>query len=173
MVNLGSLPENVILITEDVGGFYPTIPYEAGLQALEEALENRNHKQISTDKLIKMAQFVLKNNFFKSNNVFQQISGTAVGTKFALPYACIFMDQILTKYLTSQSHLPILWFRYIDSIFFVWTHGERRKNFMAPFYGWGSTASRLVPLRGGSWLFTTKFPDISGTHFIDVRRMKG
>ena len=34
------------------------------------------------------------------------------------------------------------------------------KNFMAPFYGWGSTASRLEPLRGGSLLFTTKFPEI-------------
>ena len=34
---------------------------------------------------------------------------------------------------------------------------------MAPFYGWGSTASRLVPLPGGSLLFTTKFPDIPGT----------
>ena len=37
---------------------------------------------------------------------------------------------------------------------------------MAPFYGWGSTASRLEPLRGTSLLFTTKFPDINGTHFI-------
>ena len=25
---------------------------------------------------------------------------------------------------------------------------------MAPFYGWGSTASRLQPLQGGSLLFT-------------------
>ena len=32
---------------------------------------------------------------------------------------------------------------------------------MAPFCGWGSTASRLEPLRGGSLLFTTKFPEIS------------
>ena len=129
MVNLGSLPENVILITEDVGGFYPTIPYEAGLQVLEEALENRNHKQISTDKLIKMAQFVLKNNFFKSNNVFQQISGTAIGTEFAPPYACIFMDQIVTKYLTSQSHLPILWFRYIDGIFLFGLMEKKKKRY--------------------------------------------
>ena len=44
---------------------------------------------------------------------------------------------------------------------------------MAPFYGWGSTASRLQTLRGGSLLFTTKFPDISGTHFTDLGRMKG
>ena len=33
----------------------------------------------------------------------------------------------------------------------------KKKNFMAPFYGWGSTASRLEPLRGGSLLFTTNY----------------
>ena len=38
-----------------------------------------------------------------------------------------------------------------------------KKNFMAPFYGWGSTASRLEPLWGGSLLFTIKFPEIPGT----------
>ena len=47
------------------------------------------------------------------------------------------------------------------------------KNFMALFFGWGSTASRLQPLRGGSLLFTIQFPEIPGTHFIDLRRMKG
>ena len=31
---------------------------------------------------------------------------------------------------------------------------------MAPFYRWGSTASRLVPLRGGNLLFTTNFREI-------------
>ena len=41
---------------------------------------------------------------------------------------------------------------------------------MAPFYGWGS---RLEPLRGGSLLFTAKFPDIPGTDFINLGRMKG
>ena len=44
---------------------------------------------------------------------------------------------------------------------------------MALFYGWGSTASRLEPLRGGSLLFTIKFLEISGTHFIDLGKMKG
>ena len=49
---------------------------------------------------------------------------------------------------------------------------KKKTNFMATFYGWGSTASRLEPLRGGSLLFTTKFPEIPGTHFIDLGRMK-
>ena len=43
---------------------------------------------------------------------------------------------------------------------------------MAPFYGWGSTASRLEPLQGGNLLFTTKFPETPGTYFINLRRMK-
>ena len=52
-------------------------------------------------------------------------------------------------------------------------NGLNKKNFMASFYGWGSTASRLDSLRWGSSLFTTKFPEIPGTHFIDLGRMKG
>ena len=44
---------------------------------------------------------------------------------------------------------------------------------MAPFYGWGSTATTLEPLRGVSLLFITKFPEIPGTHFNELGRMKG
>ena len=51
-------------------------------------------------------------------------------------------------------------------------HDKKNLNFMAPFYGRGSTASRLEPLRGGSLLFTTKFPETPGTHFNDLGRMK-
>ena len=43
---------------------------------------------------------------------------------------------------------------------------------MAAFYGWGSTASRLELLQRGSLLFTTKFPETPGTHFIDLGMMK-
>ena len=49
---------------------------------------------------------------------------------------------------------------------------KKKTNSMAPFYGWGSSNSRLVRLRGGSLPFTTKFPDILGTHFTDLERMK-
>ena len=48
-----------------------------------------------------------------------------------------------------------------------------RETFLAPFYGWGSTASRVQPLQGDSLLFTAKFSEIPGTHFINLRRMKG
>ena len=40
---------------------------------------------------------------------------------------------------------------------------------MAPFYGWGSTASSVEPLWGGSLLFATKFPEIVGAHLKDEK----
>ena len=71
-----------------------------------------------------MARFVLENYFKFNGDVKKQISGTAIGTKFAPPYACIFMDDLETKFLQSQSLQPLVWFRYIDDIFFIWTHGN-------------------------------------------------
>ena len=50
-----------------------------------------------------MAEFVLSNNFFEFNSdTFQQISGTAIRTRFAPPYVCIYMDQVEQKFLATQ-----------------------------------------------------------------------
>ena len=66
-----------------------------GLRALREALDKRDEKTIPTEELLKMAEFVLKNNYFEfGNKLKQQTSGTAVGTKFAPPCACIFMSDL-------------------------------------------------------------------------------
>ena len=84
---LRCIPDNALLVTADVVGLYPSTPHQAGLIALKEALDKRLLKKIPTDDLIMMAEFVLSNNFFEFNSdTFQQISGTAIGTKFAPPY---------------------------------------------------------------------------------------
>ena len=125
--NIGAIPKDSILVTADVVGLYPSIPHEAGLKALKKALNNRTNKKVSTDDLIKMAKFVLKNNYFEFNGkVKQQISGTAIGTKFTPPYACIFMDEVETSFLETQEMKPLVWFRYIDDVFFIWTRGQEK-----------------------------------------------
>ena len=35
------------------------------------------------------------------------------------------MDKIETTFLEMQELQPLVWFRYIDDIFFIWTHGEQ------------------------------------------------
>ena len=104
--NINAIPENAILVTADVVGLYPSIPHQAGLEALREALDKRKTHKVPTSKLIKMAEFVLKNNYFQfKDKVYQQISGTAIGTKFARPYTCIFMGQLESKFQTQKFQL--------------------------------------------------------------------
>ena len=105
-------------------GLYPNIPHQAGLKALKEDL--KNIKKIPTEDLVKMAEFKLNNNIFGFNSkAYQHKSGTAIGTKFATPYASIYMDEVEQKFLKTQSKKPLIWLRYIDDIFFIWTHGEQ------------------------------------------------
>ena len=118
--NLGSIPENSILVTANVVGFHPSIPHETGLKTLREVLDKREQHTIPTSELIHMADFVLKNNYFEFNGQFkQQISGTAIGAKSAPLYACLFMDKIETAFLETQELEPLAWFRYTDDIFFI------------------------------------------------------
>ena len=83
-----NIPNDALLVTADVVGLCPGISHKAGLSALREALDKITHQEIPTENLIKMAEFVLKNNFFEfDTNVYQQMSGPAIWTKFAPPYA--------------------------------------------------------------------------------------
>ena len=46
------IPNVALLVTADVVGLYPSIPHEAGLSALREALDERTRKEIPTENLI-------------------------------------------------------------------------------------------------------------------------
>ena len=93
--NISSKADNALLVTADVVEIYPNIPHSADLCLLERVFEKRINKQIETSELVKMADFALTNNYFEfSEKVYQQTSGTAIGTKFAPPYACIYMDEV-------------------------------------------------------------------------------
>ena len=64
-------------------------------------------------------------NFKFNGQIKQQFSGTTIDTKFAPLYACLFMNKIETAFLETQELQCLVWFRYIDNIFFIWTHSEQ------------------------------------------------
>ena len=69
----------------------------------------RENKIIFTDDIVEMAEFVLKNNYFQFNSkVKKQISGPAIGTKFAPTYACVFMDQVESDFRRAQESVPFV-----------------------------------------------------------------
>ena len=85
-------------------GLYPSIRHSAGVSSLKKALENRVDIQILASDLVKMAEFVFCNIDFEFSEVFQQISGTAVSTKIALPYTCICMQTWMGKVPVALAH---------------------------------------------------------------------
>ena len=61
-------------------------------------LEARENKQISSEILAELAEIVLKNNIFEFyEKTFKQKRGTAIGTKFAPPYAILYMADLGEK----------------------------------------------------------------------------
>ena len=70
--NLSTIPDNAIVVTVDVVGLHPSIPHEAGLRALREALDKQGIKCIPTEDLVKMAEFVLMSNYFEFNSKIKQ-----------------------------------------------------------------------------------------------------
>ena len=66
--DLGEIPEGAILMTADVVGLYPGILHTEGLEVLCKQYDKFLHKKVPTEDIIKMADFVLKNNFFEFNS---------------------------------------------------------------------------------------------------------
>ena len=122
---LPRLPSGCLLVTLDVSPLYTNIPHEEGITACEEFLNRREIQEPPTADLCQLIQLVLsKNSLVFNNRNYLQIHGTAMGTRMAPSYANLFMGKLGREFLRTQNKLPRVWWRYIDDIFAIWTHGE-------------------------------------------------
>lgn len=91
------------MATAEVIDLYSSIPHNVGVEIIRRTLDDRVNRKIGTEDFIKMRQFVLKNSYFKFNGkAKQQLSETAIRTKFTSLYACIFMNQVETEFFESS-----------------------------------------------------------------------
>ena len=89
---LCEVPGNAYLVPFDAVGLYPYIPHEEGLEILKCFLDKRKDQSVSSENLCRLVKIILKHNFFElGSDRYHQLLGTAVGSKFALNYANIFM----------------------------------------------------------------------------------
>ena len=123
--DLGELPANTLLVTLDVSSLYTNIPNDIGIEACQEQLNlyRTGATNPRNDSIIELLTMVLtKNNFDFNNQHYLQVGGTAMGTRLAPSYANIFMDHFERNYVYTYETQPLLWKRYIDDIFILWTH---------------------------------------------------
>ena len=112
----------------DISSLYTNIDHNEGADSCYRALQKRSLKKVSSAILKKLILLVLQSNIFRFNEqLYRKIKGTAMGTPMAVNYANIFLDDFENKMLDEFYEInkmrPLVWWRYIDDIFFIW-HGD-------------------------------------------------
>ena len=95
--------------------------------AVAEQLRKDPTKNPIAKFILDLLTLVLHNmNFEFHGEHYLQTGGTAMGTSLAPNYANLFMDRFETKALAGSELKPLVWKRFIDDIFMIWTHGEQK-----------------------------------------------
>ena len=118
---------DAFLISLDVDSLYTNIDNEMGIRAVSEAFAT-NPKPIHKC-IIKLLRLSLEGNDFAFNGKhYLQISGTAMGKKFAPHYADITMAYWEAQNLPKCILKPKIYLRYLDDIFMIWEHKKEDFN---------------------------------------------
>ncbi|XP_072020239.1 uncharacterized protein [Amphiura filiformis] len=128
----GPLPDDAILCTMDVTALYTNIPTNEFIAACQHYL-SQQHSTTEVEVLSRFMELTLtQNNFELAGKHYIQVLGTAIGTRMAPSGACLFMGRLEEKFLSVATKKPLIWLRYIDDVFLIWTHGEEElDNFIA------------------------------------------
>ena len=103
---------------------FPNIDNNLGISAVRRALNSRSFNIPSTDYLVEAIEICFRvNNCQFSGQNFVKKHGTAMGPKNACSYADLAFGVIDGKANFEGSLKPMLWWRYRDGIFYIWTHG--------------------------------------------------
>ena len=125
--SINKIPQNSYLVTLDVKSLYTNIDNTDGLEAMKEKLEERQNSSTKANTICLLMKLILTlNNFIFNGENYQQIKGTAMGTRAAPNYANIFMGKFEKTHIYESNWWEYLRFfcRFIDDLFFIWTGTE-------------------------------------------------
>ena len=132
---LQSVGKDDYLVTLDVSSLYTNIDNEEGVKAIEENPSIRKKYTTEIIQMIcKLMSLVLTlNNYIFNGQNYQQVKGTAMGTRAAPNYANLYMGQFEEKhiYQTDWSQYVRFYGRFIDDICLIWQGTESQlKSFL-------------------------------------------
>ena len=117
------VPAHSHLITLDIESLYTNIQTKDGLEAVEKMFERHPQGRRSDKEVLELLRLSLECNDFEFNNQwYLQVSGTAMGKKFAPAYANIMMAIFEEEVLERSVKKPLAYYRFLDDIFIIWQH---------------------------------------------------
>jgi len=114
-----------MLFSIDIDALYTNIDTQLGLKAVQQVFKKYPDPARPDEALLQLLKLGLtKNDFEFDSKYYLQVHGTAMGKKFAPAYANIYMAAWEQTVFPKCPQVPILYMRYLDDIFGVWTHSE-------------------------------------------------
>jgi hypothetical protein len=116
------IPDNAYLVTGDVCSLYTNMHIDRTIEIVREALKKHPVDGRPDQHIIRLLEITLRNNDFVFNEeYFLQICGTAMGKTYAPGLADLYLEHF-DEVASNGFHIrPLLYFRFLDDTFFVWT----------------------------------------------------
>ena len=159
----------------DVNSLYADIDYEGEANACCKKLEIRKNKTVLLSTLKSFILLILKSIFFRFCNIFYlQKKGTVIGIPMATNYATLSMNMFVTLFLNEfhkkSGKKHVIWVRFIDDIFFIWTDGIDLLKEILPFcqkYSETKNMKSVIKLEISQSTKTINFLDV----FITLKQL--
>ena len=101
MKNIQLDPED-LFVTTDASSLYTNIPHTKGTAAINRRLEEKGTDTLPKMFISNLTQQVLTKNYLRFNDkLYEQIQGTAMGTRMAPNCAIIFIHYLETNFLSN------------------------------------------------------------------------
>ena len=122
------------MVSFDVKSLFTSIPVDLALRITKERLQQDQNlaerTNLSVDNILKLSDFVLNHNYFKyDGDHYKQIFGCAMGSPISPVLADLVMEEIEATTISTFSHPPKWWFRYVDD-----SHSCLRKDQVNEFH---------------------------------------
>ena len=123
------LAEDDKMISFDVVSLFTKVPVNEALEAIshrlaqDDTLENRT--ELPPAEICRLTELCLQTTYFQfGEDFFEQLEGTAMGSPLSPVVANIFMEALEDRALSSFTHQPRMWVRYVDYTFVIWPHSQ-------------------------------------------------
>lgn len=122
-----TIPKDALLITLDIESLYTNIRTEDGMESVRKMIQKIPIPHIiqQEKELLELLELNLNSNDFLFNEQwYLQVSGTAMGKKYAPSYANIDMAILEEEVLEIAPKKPLVFLRFLDDIFCIWTYSK-------------------------------------------------
>ena len=113
--------KNTLLVTSDITSLYTNMKHDLTLQFIKNIFKKYPNNSRPDNYLLQLLEIILKYNDFEFNDkIYLQICGCPMGKKIGPSAANIYLIEFDEKLMFNFKVKPLLFFRYLDDIFFIW-----------------------------------------------------